>query len=366
MMLAIQFAFKPYHFLTKLFIAICVAITITVAVEDKPFYVYLLAPNLFLAFAIAVYRLNPELVGLKCLVSNASRMSGAEIFIILGLILLTVIGVSLVIFGIREGAYPYFTSLVINARQGRESFAQELWLSTIYLTSPIMFVSKNYSFSGDYKYLIISSVSFAPLYVWLLYRLFRSCLTWARLVQLSFLSLVIIFLIMKNTIWGHHFVFLHIPLVTALMVFCSKSEAANHGVMTALGVNVLVMMVLIQFLPIQSYYDRSRDEVLEYLKKDENAERAVINFSSWGGYYILELYGPRFQLVTKEFLDLSVGRKLQELANESGRRRILNVCYECDIASMKESFPNTTIVQSSVTQMGWKIFEITPVDSKGF
>jgi hypothetical protein len=183
---------------------------------------------------------------------------------------------------------------------------------------------------------------------------------------------------MKNTRLGHHFVFLHIPLVTALMVFCSKSEATNHGVMTVLGVNVVVMMVLTQFLPIQSPSDRSRDEVLEYLKKDENAEGAVVNFSSWGSYYIQELYGSRSQLVTTTGrLDLSFGRKIRELANESGRRRILNVCYECDsnspvacskcdIAAMKESFPNTTIVQSSINQMGWKIFEISPVDSKGF
>jgi hypothetical protein len=241
-----------------------------------------------------------------------------------------------------------------------------------------MFISKIYSGVGEYKYLIISSVTFAPLYLWLLSRLFQCKLTWARLIQFSLLSLLVAFFVMKNTRLGHHFIFLHVPLIIALMIFAGTSQATNRRVLAVLAANAAVVMLLAQLLPLQGHSDRSRDAVLQYLKERKNVEETLINFSSWGGYYILELYGSPSQLVTTtEPLDVSFGRNLEELANESGRRKILNVCYECaskswpcykcDMATMKETFPNTNIVQIGFNQKGtWKIFEISPVDGKSF
>jgi hypothetical protein len=380
-MLSVLFALRPFSFAAKLFVAASTALLITVAIEDKPFYIYLLVPVFLLAFANAFYRLKPELFGLKSLVNS---WENEGVYIVIFCMLLSLIGTSLILFGMREGPDSYFYFLARQSQTTVQSFTQECRWIVIYLMSPIAFIMKiykvfdimkTYKVFDDYKYLLISSISFFPIYALILYRLFCHKQTWARLIQLSFFAIIITFLVARNTWHPHHFIFLHLPLIIFLMIFASKSEAANQTVLSVLGTSVLATILLAHALPLHAHSDRSRDEVLDYLRKESNIERPVINFSSWGGYYVLSLYGPSSELVTAMVPpSLSSAQKLKNLVKESGRCRILNACYgcesgerpcdNCDMASMKELFPNTSIIQIDFNQSAWKVFGISNINNK--
>jgi hypothetical protein len=88
----------------------------------------------------------------------------------------------------REGPDPYFF-LARQAKQTLVSFVQECRWIAIYLMSPIAFTMKFYEVFDGYKYLIISGISFFPVYALVLYRVFCYKQIWARLILLSFFGI---------------------------------------------------------------------------------------------------------------------------------------------------------------------------------
>jgi len=147
------------------------------------------------------------------------------------------------------------------------------------------------------------------------------------MLLLSILSMVVVFLVFRNVWAAHHFMYLWMP---GLMLIADMLARLRHQWLIGVvgGFFALNLMALIYMMesPISWAESRDRDAIFEYLSNSVPAEKSIVNFSSWGGYYIYSLYAPKNQVVT--YMDLikpEDGNKMLAISMATGRK-IYNVC----------------------------------------
>jgi len=194
------------------------------------------------------------------------------------------------------------------------------------------------------------------------------------LLVLSFLSSVVIFVGAQNVWAAHHFVFMWAPLIL-LFMDCAATLAPVAAMILIGGFFILNLAALATLTQMKFLGTNApeRAAIFHYFDNDEIASHAIINFSSWGGYYIQALYGPKDQLVTyTEPHDLETLRlvsfspqdaaALLEISRQTGRK-IYNICYGpvCDKQSLEGVFGNKVTFEEILPGMQlWHLFAATP------
>jgi hypothetical protein len=112
---------------------------------------------------------------------------------------------------------------------------------------------------------------------------------------------------------------------------------------------------------VQGHARLSQNGIFEYLSQNEIAKNSLINFSSFGGYFILSLYGNKEQVVTwKDIKNTTSGNELISLSKNASKKNILNACEGCDLELMKTAFPDSQIQLVGPKDATWRVWKIIP------
>ena len=343
-------------------------IVVSFAIEDKPFYIYLLPQVLFLAFGFALCRHCDEMTKSTHLFLKKERVLfeiikkfAFEIFLVIlavfFAILLTLIFITVPL-GESSSYYPYLLDLALqSSSRPKISFLQEIKYLAGYFLAPTQFANRIYEFSVPQK--LISIFAFTPVLILCLVAL-RNEENKIRFLILGTIGLgVAIFLFTRHAWSGHHFIFLHITMLILLMRYASCGEKKYSYVVLLILLSTTVSCVQLFIGKEGRHSESTRQPIFDYLSKEEIASNAVINFVSWGGYYQQSLYGARTQLVTytepitQEFVD-----GLLEVWVRSGRKEIINICLRCDVKEISSFFPMYKISTVDFPNTSWRLVRI--------
>lgn len=334
-----------------------------IAIEDKPFYIYLLPQVLALSvgFVLIQHRQNQ----VKFTFTKERVFSEFSTNFLLGLLML-IITVSFacilillfmtVPLGQKGNHYPYLAYLATKSAI-KVSFLQEIQYIATYFFIPTQFASRIYDLSS--KSSVISILAFIPTILVSLIALKNETRN-MRLVILGTIGLgCAVFLLTRNTWSGHHFIFLHIPILILLMRYASSGLNKYTSVVLSILTSSIVSCTLLFFEKEAVNAESNRQPIFEYLSQENIASDAIINFTSWGGFYIQSLYGSRTQLVTYiEPMTKESSGRLLEIFQRSGRKEIINVCSDCDALSIASFFPGYEVSTIDFPNTSWRLVKI--------
>lgn len=316
----------------------------TLALEDKPFFVYLLPAAVIFA---ATGLVAP---------AAASRPSSAEEWRTvlrravnawpfgLGFAIVFAIGAALVLFSTTPDGRFYLDAL----RRSRQALPTRyiLDLNIGYLVAWSSFAHRVYDVPPKtiLTLLQVATVAFyaasaAAAVMWM-----GRALLSVRIVLLGacFAALAVVFLATGNVWAGHHAVFLLIPLVAILIEIVAAAPRRAATALTAayLGLGVVSAAAVFSRAPqIQS--SPERDRIIAAVNRDEVAEGSIVNHSAWGIYYIHALYAPRSALVVyTEPLVEKDARAILDIARRTGRRTLYQTCFgpDCTAPALDAAF----------------------------
>jgi hypothetical protein len=338
-------------------------LVVSFAIEDKPFYIYLLPQVLFLALGFAYCR-HCDMIKLtfkkERVFFEIEKKFAFEIFLVVlavfFAILLTLIFITVPV-GSKLSYYPFLVDLVLQTISPRFSFLQEIKYLAGYLLAPTQFANRIYELSVPQK--LISIFAFIPVLILCLVAL-RNEENKIRFVILGTIGLgVAIFLYTRHVWTGHHFIFLHIPILILLMRYASCGEQKYAYVVVSILLSTIVSCVQLSLGKESVHSESTRQPIFDYLSRDEIASNVIINFVSWGGYYQQSLYGARTQLVT--FNDTTTQESadgLVEVWARSGRKEIINICSGCDAQAISSFFPEYKISTVDFPNTSWRLVRI--------
>ncbi len=361
----------------KLFFGLVAAVLFILCVEDKPFYLYLFPCLLFF------------IIGCRTYTSGSFDISKNKLAIVLIIFLISA-GLYILLFAGNVGGTSYFNYL-------RNASINQSSLPAVSAANQIKFQLEHiyyYTFSFpmygsrifEIRFDVASIFAFTLvcfllllIYVELKYNKKFNIVIW--LFILSYMSACIIFCIMGNPRLGHHYVYLHIPVLALLLIAANKNHERFKMVVSFVLFSNIISICVLLMTPIAGHSARERTDVFNYLRQNEVATENVINFSTWGGYYNQSLYGNKNQLVTFVAPLNSKGAfQLNELAKITSRN-ILNVCADCieepdllselfdyrtlseskcNIESMRLLFATAKVVEIQTGLETWKMFQIDP------
>jgi hypothetical protein len=344
-----------------IFILLATFATYSVAIEDKPFYVYLIPQVVLLSFWAAKERYSRSEIKYESTTQISKlgiKMRILSKYLLLGLAILMACYATLILTTEPAGGnfYPYLTSLMIGSISNL-SFLQELEYVVMYLVSPILFTNRIYGVS--IPQVLLSALAFLPALLLFFYAAFEKKNRNRLFIFASFLLLIFIFLITKKTWSGHHFVYLHIPIVIYLMIYAGSGPRRYVQVIIALFLSALVSWGQVYSAKEYTHSESGRKVIFDYLSQKDIASESIINFTSWGGYYQQSLYGADSQLVTYTEPITSDGMRLmKELLVITGRKYLVNVCYDCDVSTFRPYFSADTIEVLNFPATSWRLIKI--------
>jgi hypothetical protein len=345
--------FNSKSSLYKILSCFGIFLIISIAIEDKAFFIFILPQIIFLGIGYyLIFEINKT--GLEIIFN-------LRLYKLISILLMTIcLALFFVLFCIRipgqdDLSISYFKFLSSIYREPL-GFRKELKEIIQYLLSPIWMSSRIYNFSWLSKG--ISCIFFLP-------ALFLFLNVKGRLASFKYICFgsifvtCIIFLISSITWSGHHFIFLHIPIIFLLMQYASKSYNNYLKTILCLSLSSLVAILQLNYadIGIHSRFDKSG---LTYLLKDENlAKNSIINFSSWGGYYIQALYGNKSQLVTWTYpLNFQNAKEINELSIKTKRSLIFNICHSCTRDEILKFFPEKSVTRLTTKNSYWILWKI--------
>lgn len=343
----------------KIAISLGFFFVILIGLDEKVFYLYLIPQILVISAAVTLYR--GDGVNQAQLISLHNLELLKRITLVVLIIGLTSLGY---LFLIKTEGVTYFRYLVelkkIQIREIQISY-HDIYNALIQFTSiPYSFPHRIYHLDGSC--LKISQLFFSPLLLIAALTLVKckNKLS-ASILVLSEVTLAIIFFITKNVWASHHFIFLLVPIIILLMIFAHQSTKKFGLVITLLFINLLVNVQLLSSSTIQGHARLGQNGIFKYLSDEEIAKDSLINFSSFGGYFILSLYGNKQQVVTwKDINKVNSGEPLAQTSKQASRQYILNVCEGCGIELMRTAFPGSRIEKVGPTDPTWVIWKISP------
>ena len=101
--------------------------------------------------------------------------------------------------------------------------------------------------------------------------------------------------------------------------------------------------------------------MFSFLSEGMFAKNSVINFSTFGGFFLQSLYGSKDQIVTfKDLVNIKSGQPLITSVKNSSRTYLLNACENCDLKKMESIFPGLKIELVGPQDPSWRIWQVTP------
>jgi hypothetical protein len=294
------------------------------------------------------------------LINELSKEKG---FIILFFSLIFAALISVLIIQRVDGQpYLYYLAGFV---QNRASLYDESVLILKYLFSPILFSDREFNTQSLY---ILSKISFIPILstlifipiIFLVYDFIKSHSKFYNMfIVLSFISTIVVFLVIRNPKYGHHFIYIHLPVIAVLMIYSNESHRKFCYVTILLAINCAINMLLLTYSPMYAESDKSRYQIFSYLSIPAVAESSVVNFTHWGIETVQTLYGDNSQLITT----IDITKKdnaiiLESILLNSKRSRIINVCVFCTREELASSFPSRTITLLNPEHGSWLMWEI--------
>jgi hypothetical protein len=305
--------------------ALGLALIVFLALEDKIFFVYLLPGVAFFSLAFT---------GEENWAAFSARLKKFWLPV-LGAIILTAAGLLTLLFADSSG----MTYLKHVESVAENKFSAELIFQTflIFFFAWPAYAHRIFTMpSSDFINAFMPDIALALC-------LFTVCCSLAFLKRLrpfylaprtcmlvlSFIAIGATFLILGNVWAGHHFVFMWVPLIVLFVdLLATLQSAVLIGVTAIFFVTSALPVLELSLWPIETNTARDRENIFAYFQDKKLAASAIINYSTWGGYYINALYGPKDQLVTYiQPLTHTDAQKLLALAHKTGRR-IYNVCSD--------------------------------------
>jgi hypothetical protein len=337
------------------------------AVEEKPFFLYLLPSIVFFALALAGNEKNPGAL------HTALKKARGPLLVAAGV---AIIGILLLLFSVNVHGSRYIWWL-INLSDSKKLPPGD-WLNAFsdFMLYWPFYAHYTYALADDYAgavtlklvtfgFFIASGAIAARAMARGFYPKQR-----LMLLGLSFASMAVIFLIVRNTWAGHHFVFLWAPLVFLLAdLIALLTPGLAMGVAAGFfALNLWSVLALTQETP-QARNSPERTAILHFFD-EARASKAIINVSSWGDYYIQALYGPENQLVTytEPYIQTPLpltpadAQSLLLLAQKTGRT-IYNVCYgpSCTKEALESVFGGTIKFEDALPGLpNWRVFVAAP------
>lgn len=374
----------------RLICVLILALLVFMATEDKAFFLYLLPSLAFYCLGFAADKDYSQF---------AARLT-KNYAPLLFTVLLSVAGISVLMFATNSEGQYYFTSLIdyINTTQqntmplearGR-SVAQTLQYFFVFLLLWPYYAHRVYDVLGTYYNpwsdgpVINNALNglTAAFFALCIYLGMRNKSFSQRLsprtafLLLSFLSTVLVFLTIRNVWAGHHFIFLWLALAALFLDFICALDAGPLTVVlgTFLALNILSLMALSQAALLPENLP-DRDAILDYFNSPERSSQALVNYSTWGLYNIHALYGPKDELVTyTDQLTPKSAQELLKLSEETGRH-IYDVCvdagwdkqgkgsmiFACSAESLADFFGGEISFQQHLSELPvWRVYEGIP------
>jgi hypothetical protein len=346
--LLIKYIQQQRHIIFNLALQIFLGIITFLAVEDKPFFLYLL-PSLIcvcLAYNWTSLRDAVKLLG--------NTMLAVVVFV-------TLTGIYL--FASKVGEVSYFEHLsgFIGDRSWQRAW-EVLQLNLSYLTNWYLYAHRNWSAVGFVHdvnaHLGITLLELNLLVVWKV----RHYLNSSRVIWLSLglLSNVVIFLYTQNVWTGHHFIFSY-AISFLLFNHCLNYASLNIKQVLLLLTSVYATFIGLQFLFTQPHVEasRERDYIFAYIAQPEIGQNYVIVHTNWGTYYQSALYGDRQQVVIyAEPMGEPEANRVVEVSREL-HRGILIVCRgeECNAKPLHDKFQGQfTFMPVALPTQDWQVW----------
>jgi len=336
---------------SKALLNILLGVLLFLAIEDKPFFVYVL-PSVILL--IVAYNVQPQerrllqsiwfvlrqiwlglsvMGGLACLYFFAAKTSSNDMYIadLIGSVktyMLPEIATNLASYMVNFGKFSsmvyeraYFSLLNI-------PFSLLIWLAGV------VFIGK------------IAKIGLAAIP------------TRIVVTGLAFILNVCVFFVTRNTWASHHFIF---PYVFALLIICQSMAyiASRKYFLVIYSVFSIVLASELWFSVPSARSSWERYEIFKFLQGADISEDYIIAHLSLGTYYVASLYGPKDQISLQiRHLDGRTATNIIRIS-DTLRRRILCVCRgaDCNAANLSARFMNkVTFEQINLLTGDWKVF----------
>jgi hypothetical protein len=331
-------------------IQLFLGIIIFLAVEDKPFFLYLL-PSL-ICVCLAYNWTN---------IKDTVKLLGNTILAVVIFVTLTAI----YLFAAKVGEVSYFEYLsgVSGAydRSWRKAW-EVVQLNLSYLTNWYLYAHRNWSALGFVHdvnaHLGITLLELNLFVLWKArHQINRSRVLW---LSLALMLNTGIFAYMQNVWAGHHFIFSY-AILFLLCNHCLNYVSCNFKQIFLLLTSVYAIFISLQFLLTQPLVEgsRERDRIFEYISQPEIGQNYVILHTNWGTYYQSALYGDRQQLViyAEPMREAEVARIVE--VSRWLDRGVLIVCRgdECNAKTLYDKFQGQfTFMPIALPTQEWQVW----------
>jgi len=332
----------------KAFLNIVLGFLLFFAVEDKPFFLYLVPSVLLLTIA---YNCNN-----KQGVIGAAKLIVTEMLIAL-LVFGTLVYLYLIVARTNSGE-RYISELVSLVKP--YSMTDELLYILSFMTNFEKFSSDVY----EIRQFKVVNISFS-LVIWLYGLIFvaKACkMGPSRKVvftAIAFLVSIVVMLFTRNATTGHHYIFSYILGLLLVCQSMSYVQQNQNGFLILYSCFAIILAAELPFLAPNPTYSWERYKIFEYLRQENIARNYVIGHLSLGTYYVASLYGHEDQLSLQiRTLDSQTASKIISLADKV-RRKILCVCRgpDCNAESLSSKFLNKVkFTETKLANQDWKVY----------
>ena len=350
------------------FLTFLAFVSVVIALEDKAFYLFLLPGFFVFAFLISLNDMKNRISFLEV----NKKYLGIKVpknILIFGTFFLTAVSIAIFLLFILSTKYvqrfdfnvPYIGYLY--AISPKISFFEQVNYLFLYTLVPISFADRIFEIDKSLLNIknLLSFLSFLPIILILVNHIKRNVKIAKFLLFIPVTILILIFLILKNTWSGHHFIFLHLFFLPLLMYYANVNPKNFLKISCALLLCSVVSIGILSSTKVNIRSSKEISEISYYLSKKEIANNSIINFSTWGGYLQQSIYGNSSQIVTMTApISAELASKVNNLRIKKNRKYILNICYSCSIDDIKQMFSSAKNVENVELKTNiWKVLKIS-------
>ena len=169
------------------------------------------------------------------------------------------------------------------------------------------------------------------------------------------LFILFAFIVLSGGWAVHHFVYIHVILVTGLVLAAKPPNQNEYKSAFVAATLSLLTLIAIWLVPTQ---DKTSPDINNLFAKATNLARPgdVINCGSWGCYTLQSLMNVNNTPVT--FAD-SIGhidRLVESQSMETGR--IFHLCSDCTLQSVQMAFKSDSVDEIGSSTTGWNLYLI--------
>lgn len=343
---AIRLLYEKFNIKTLILACFSVAFA-TVALEDKPFFVYLLPGTVLLSLALVPNLLSKASpVRLARILSYSLALLGSQLFFLSAAFISR--SQSYLDFLAKSG--PTLEMRIENLSEAfRYIFTWPYYASRIYPIDTSTFGLPSWI-----------SLSFCLLVIVLVFRNGRA-LSLARgrhCIPFILCASVLFFLAacVAGGKFGHHFVYSQLPLVVLFMLFArySKQNAQVDVLLPTAAIALATIISLAGLKPVS--YASSHFEPLAKMAFNLLGPRDVLNCGSWGCYYGHSFAGNSSKAIVSAESAGDLTSLVEFVSSRDGRTLHLcnsNICSAESLASLS-AVSNVELLTENIH--GWKLF----------